>query len=61
MLVSEMIEKLGGNRQAIADKAGISLQQLNNMVSKKVQVEELKDGRFVVVRKDATYFAKDGE
>lgn len=56
MLVLDMIKKLGGNRQAIADKAGISYQQLTNMINKGVVVEELKDGRFVVVRKDATYF-----
>lgn len=51
-----MIEKLGGNRAAIAKKAGVSVQQLNNQVSKGVEVVELKDGRFVTVRKNTTYY-----
>ena len=51
-----MIKKLGGHRATIAKDAGISVQVLNNAVSKGVSVEELKDGRFVTVRRDATYF-----
>ena len=51
-----MIESLGGSRADISSQAGISVQQLNNNVSKGVEVEELKDGRYVTVRKDATYF-----
>ena len=56
MKITEMIEKLGGNRAAIAKKAGVSVQQLNNQVSKGVEVVELKDGRFVTVRKNTTYY-----
>lgn len=56
MKITEMIELLGGNRAAIAKKAGISIYQLNNAVSKGAEVEQLTDGRFVIVRKDATYF-----
>lgn len=58
MKIKQLIEKLGGDRAAIAKQAGITVFQLNNMVYKDVEVEELKDGRFVVVRKDATYFSK---
>lgn len=58
MKTIDMIKKLGGNRASIAEQAGISVQQLNNMVYKGVEVEELKDGRFVTVRRDATYFNK---
>ena len=57
MKIKQMIKQLGGNRAAIAKKAGVSVQQLNNQVSKGVEVEELKDGRFVTVRKDATYYS----
>lgn len=58
MKIKQLIEKLGGNRAAIALNAGISVQQLNNMVYKNVDVAELKNGSFVVVRKDAVYFNK---
>ena len=54
--MQEMICKIGMTRADIAGLAGISIQQLNNNVSKGVIVEELKDGRFVTVRRDATYF-----
>ena len=56
MHIKELIEKSGLSRQAFADKAGISYQQLNNAVSKDVQVEKLADGRYMTARKDATYF-----
>jgi len=56
MKTIDMIKKLGGNRAAIAEQAGISIFQLNNMVYKGVEVEELKDGSFVAVRKDAVRF-----
>ena len=59
MKTLEMIKKLGGNRAAIAEQAGISIQQLNNMVYKDVEVEELKDGSFVTVHKNATRFSVD--
>ena len=58
MKTIDMIKKLGGNRAAIAEQAGISIQQLNNMVYKDVEVEELKGGLFVTVRRDATYFSR---
>ena len=62
MEIREMIKKLGGNRAAIAEQAGISIQHLNNQVSNDVSVVELKSGGFVTVRKDATYFnVKKGE
>jgi len=51
-----MIKKLGGNRAAIAKQAGISVQQLNNMVSKGQEVELLPDGSFVAVRSNAVRF-----
>jgi len=51
-----MIKALNKSRADIAKEAGISIQQLNNQVSKGVQVVELKDGRFVTIRKDATFF-----
>ena len=56
MHTKQMIKQLGGNRAAIAKQAGISNATLRNQISKDVTVEELKDGRFVTVRKDATYF-----
>lgn len=56
MNIKDMIKKLGGHRATIAKQAGISVQTLNNAVSKGISVEELKDGRFVTVRRDATYF-----
>lgn len=56
MNITEMIKRFKTSRSDIAKQAGISIQQLNNQVSKSVEVEELKDGRFVTVRKDATYF-----
>ena len=59
MKITEMIKQLGGNRTAIAKEAGISIQQLNNMVYKGVDVEETKGGYFVVVRKGATYFKRN--
>lgn len=58
MKITEMIKRLGGNRAAIAAQADISVQQLNNQVSNNVTVVELADGRFVTVRKDATYFGE---
>lgn len=51
-----MIEQLGGNRTAIAKQAGIPYQTLSNQIQRNVEVVELKDGRFVTVRRDATYF-----
>lgn len=51
-----MIKQLGGNRTAIAEQAGISIQQLNNMVSKGQEVELLQDGSFVAVRSNAVRF-----
>lgn len=59
MKITEMIKLLGGNRAAIAKDAGISIQHLNNMVYKGVDVEETKDGYFVVVRKGSTYFKRN--
>lgn len=56
MKITEMIEQLGGNRSAIAQQAGISVQQLNNMVSKGQEVELLPDGSFVAVRSNAVRF-----
>ena len=56
MKITEMIKALGKTRADIAKDAGISIQQLNNQVSKGVQVVELKDGSFVTIRKDATFF-----
>jgi hypothetical protein len=56
MKITQMIKQLGGNRAAIAKAAGISIQHLNNMVSKGVEVKELPSGDFIVVRKDATVF-----
>ncbi len=53
-----MIKKLGGNRAAIAKKAGISIYQLNNAVSKGYEVLELADGRYILVRKNSTIFDK---
>ena len=58
MNIRKMIELLGGHRVTIAKNAGISLQQLNNMVSRGAEVQELKDGRFIVTRSDATYFER---
>lgn len=57
MKTIDMIKKLGGNRAAIAEQAGISVQHLNNMVYKDVEVEELPDGSFVTVHKNATRFS----
>jgi len=54
--ITDMIKALNKSRADIAKEAGISIQQLNNQVSKGVQVVELKDGRFVTIRKDATFF-----
>ena len=51
-----MIKQLGGNRAAIAKQAGISVFQLNNMVSKGREVELLPDGSFVAVRSNAVRF-----
>lgn len=56
MKITEMIKALNKPRAIIAQEANISIQQLNNQVSKGVEVVELKDGRFVTIRKDATYF-----
>jgi hypothetical protein len=56
MKITEMIKQLGGNRAAIAEKAGISVFQLNNMVSKGQEVELLPDGSFVAVRSNAVRF-----
>lgn len=56
MKITDMIKALNKSRADIAKEAGISIQQLNNQVSKGVQVVELKDGRFVTIRKDATFF-----
>ena len=57
MNIREMVELLDCKRVDIAKDAGISLYQLNNSISQNKQVEELKDGRFVMVRSDATYFS----
>jgi len=54
--ITEMIKQLGGNRAAIAKQAGISVFQLNNMVSKGQEVELLPDGSFVAVRSNAVRF-----
>jgi len=56
MKITEMIKQLGGNRTVIAKNAGISIQQLNNMVSKDVEVKQLIGGDYIVVRKDAVRF-----
>ena len=56
MKITEMIKQLGGNRAAIAKQAGISVQQLNNMVSKGQEVELLPDGSYVAVRSNAVRF-----
>ena len=56
MKITEMIKQLGGNRAAIAEQAEISIQQLNNMVSKNQEVELLQDGTFVAVRSNAVRF-----
>jgi hypothetical protein len=56
MKITQMIKQLGGNRAAIAKQAGISIQQLNNMVSKEQEVEILPDGSFVAVRSNAVRF-----
>lgn len=61
MNIRKMVEILGGKRVDIAKNAGISLCQLNNSISTGKQVEELKDGRYVTVRKDATYFEQLAE
>lgn len=51
-----MIEALQISRVDIAKSAGISIQQLNNAVSKSAQVLELKDGGFVLIAKNSTIF-----
>ena len=56
MKITHMIKQLGGNRAAIAKASNTSEQAINNAVSKGVEVVELKDGRFVAVRKDAVYY-----
>lgn len=56
MKIIEMIGKLSLSRKDIAKEAGISVEQLNNMVSLKVEVDELPDGSFVVVRGNAVRF-----
>lgn len=56
MKTIDMIKKLGGNRAAIAKEAGISVQHLNNMVYKDVEVEQLIDGSFITIHKNATRF-----
>ena len=53
-----MIDKLSSPRKDIAKEAGISVEHLNNMVSLKVEVDELPDGSFVVVRGNAVRFNK---
>jgi len=58
MHIKEMIEELGGNRKEIAKQAGISEFDLNNRVSRGVQVELLADGRWVSVRRDTAYFGE---
>jgi hypothetical protein len=54
--IIDMITKMGGHRGTIANRAGISVQGLNNQVYKKVKVALLTDGRYVTIRNDATYF-----
>lgn len=61
MKITEMIKQLGGNRAAIAKRAGISIQQLNNMVSKGQEVELLQDGSFVAVRSNAVRFKSNNK
>lgn len=56
MKITEMIKKLGGNRAAIAKASNTSEQAINNAVFKGVEVLELKDGRFVAIRKDAVFY-----
>jgi hypothetical protein len=58
MKIIQMIDKLSLSRKDIAKEAGISVEQLNNMVSLKVEVDELPDGSFVVVRGNAVRFNK---
>ena len=58
MKIIEMIDKLSSPRKDIAKEAGISVEHLNNMVSLKVEVDELPDGSFVVVRGNAVRFNK---
>ena len=56
MKIIKMIKQLGGNRAAIAKQAGISVQQLNNMVSQGREVEQLSGGGFVVLAKNTVRF-----
>ena len=56
LTMREMIEKLGGNRKQIAKDNGISIQQLNNMVSRDYVMTELKDGTFTKLPSNAVIF-----
>lgn len=56
MKILELMEKLGKTKTDLAKDAGISIQQLCNMIGSGVEVEELKDGRYVTVRRDAVCF-----
>ena len=56
MKISQMIKQLGGDITAIAKKAGITPNHLRKMKSVGSEVEQLPNGDYIVVRKDAVRF-----
>ena len=56
MKISEMIKKLGGHRATIAKQAGMSEQQLNNLVSQGREVLKLESGDYILITKKTQVF-----
>jgi len=59
MKLTELIklaESKGIDRRTLCDSAGITKENLAVKVNKGIEVLELIDGRFVTVRRDATFF-----
>ena len=56
MKLKSLIKQLGGNRAAIAERAGISTAKLNNYVSEGRSVLPLADGGYVLVTANTRVF-----
>lgn len=44
-------DRLGGDRNLAAERIGISIHHLNNMISNDTKVELLADGRWIILTK----------